>query len=135
MLIDATGTSSVVQSYEQTCPRWRMLRPGVLGHLRCADHYYSRHSQEFAVVGPAQLFAGKTLVALRQGLLYRIKRPDWRLPGPRCSQPPPKSVLRLEVSCQIRELLNRSPCSAVRAQLTPALSFMINAASNSRSAD
>jgi hypothetical protein len=35
---------------------------------------YLRHSYEPAVVGPAQLLAGKTLVALPQGLLYRVQR-------------------------------------------------------------
>jgi hypothetical protein len=42
--------------------------------LRRADDCYLRHSYELAVAGPAQLLAAKTLVALPQGLLYRVQR-------------------------------------------------------------
>jgi len=63
--------------------------------LRRADHCYLRHSYELAVVGPAQLLAGRTLVALPQGLLYRAKQVSDLIGGPRGSRPPPKSVFRL----------------------------------------
>ena len=56
-----------------------------------ADHCYLRHSYELAAVGPAQLLAGRTLVALPQGLLYRAKKDSDLIGGPRTPRQPATS--------------------------------------------